>query len=81
MAKIVLLQVYYRKTDDEQEVMEQAPSGQDTVAIKYDFGQMVREVMASTQIKYWYGVVKVLRTDGKFAYRTIIPKQLVKQGR
>lgn len=82
MAIIVEIQVHYRipgvagKSEDVTEVLTQPPSGQDTGSIKLDVGRMVEQIRKEGKAEYWYMVVKVRKTDGKFAYRTMIPKTL-----
>lgn len=76
MATITEIQVHYRLKSGDMEKLEQPPSGQDTGAIKLDVARMVEQIKARGDAEYWYMIVKVRKTDGGFAYRTMIPKTL-----
>lgn len=77
MATIVALQVMYRTKDGEIETIEQKPTSQETAAIKLDVARIVEGIKKGGNAEYWYMVVKVRKSDGSFAYRTMIPKTLI----
>jgi len=78
MASIIEIQVFYRTKDSgEIESIEQPPSSQDTAAIKLDVAKIVEKIKEGNNAEYWYMVVKVKKSDGGFAYRTMIPKTLI----
>lgn len=77
MATIVMLQVHYRTLDGDMEMIEQEPTSQETAAIKLDVARIVEEIKKGGKAEYWYMVIKVKKTSGGFAYRTMIPKTLL----
>ena len=76
MPKIVELQVFYRTKSGNLESIKQAPTSQETKAIKLDVARIVTGIRNQGNAEYWYMVVKAQKSDGSFGYRTMIPKTL-----
>ena len=71
---IVEIQVFYRDLQDELHEIKQAPSDQDSKAIKMDVARIIKPIKESKTADYYYVVLKVKRTDGTIGYRTVIGK-------
>lgn len=79
---IVEVQVFYgypnemnRTTESVKEQVE----GQDTPTIKLQVGRIIREIrQTDDDTQYYYVVIKVTKSDGKYGYRTIIGKTFFK---
>lgn len=78
MSRIVELQIFYRRVDnDKVEKISAVPCSQDSAGVKLDIARVVHQLRTGKNAQYYYVVMKVRKTDGSDGYRTIVPKTLV----
>lgn len=77
MPQIVEIQVHWRDKDGDMHNVKQAPTSEETAAIKLDVARIVQSIKDTGNAEYYYMVVKVRKSTGGFGYRTMIPKTLL----